>query len=102
MNNPVQPDQTKGSPVTVSHARFKSSLISFLFSIKNIFASTQSVIGIDVGYSYIKILQLHKAGKKYIITNCITRAIPQVIKDNPPEKRRLVQEFVKELSPTRG
>jgi len=59
--------------------------------------SGQDVIGIDIGSSYIKILQLHKKSKKYVISKSITRAFPQAVKDNNLEKRKLALEFVKEF-----
>jgi type IV pilus assembly protein PilM len=71
-----------------------SSLLNFL---AEILISSQDVIGIDIGSSYIKILQLHKKGKKYLIRKCITRAFPQAAKDNSAEKKKLAQEFVKEF-----
>lgn len=75
--------------------RFKLILNNILSFIKNLLASTQNVIGLDIGSSYIKIVQLQRIRKGYVITNCITRAIPQVAKDNPAEKRKLIREFVK-------
>lgn len=65
--------------------------------LRNIFASTQNVIGIDIGSSYIKIAQLQKGPKGYTITNCITRAIPPTVKENTAEKRKIIQEFVKQF-----
>ncbi len=59
--------------------------------------SSQDVIGIDIGSSYIKILQLQKKKNKYDVRKCITRALPQSAKDNNQEKRKLAQEFVKEF-----
>lgn len=76
-------------------SKFKLLLNVFLSFIKNIFVSTQNVIGLDIGYSYLKIVQLQRVRKGYVISNCITRAIPQVAKDNPAEKRKLIREFVK-------
>lgn len=54
-------------------------------------------MGIDIGSNYIKIVQLQKSGKNYIITNYIARAIPQEARDNIQEKKRLTREFVKEF-----
>lgn len=65
--------------------------------IGNIFASAQNIIGIDIGSHSIKLLQLQKSAKGYIITNYITRAILQSVKDNSAEKKRLIKEFVKEF-----
>lgn len=65
--------------------------------LRNIFASTQNVIGLDIGASYIKIAQLQKSPKGYTITNCITRAIPPTVRENTAEKRKIIQEFVKQF-----
>jgi type IV pilus assembly protein PilM len=75
----------------------KSPLSDFFSSFKNIISSTQNVIGIDIGFSYIKIVQLQKGRKGYMISNCITRALPQAIRDNPAEKRKVTQGFLKEF-----
>lgn len=75
----------------------KFSFNIFLPLLKNIFASTQNIIGIDIGSNYVKIAQLQKTGKGYVITNCLTRAFPLTIKDNPADKTRLVKEFVKQF-----
>ena len=71
-----------------------NSLLNF---IAEFLISSQDVIGIDIGSNYIKILQLRKKGKKYLIRKCITRAFPQAAKDNSAEKKKLAQEFVKEF-----
>ncbi len=82
--NIIKPKTQISLPFTV--------ILSF---IRNIIVSTQNVIGIDIGSGYIKIVQLQKTGKGYTITNCITRAIPQVAKDNTEEKKKLIKEFIK-------
>lgn len=71
-----------------------SNLLSFF---KNIFASTQSIIGIDIGSNVIKAVQLQKTAKGYLLINYVARTVPGSLKDNPPEKKRLVQELVKEF-----
>ncbi|MDD5347973.1 MAG: pilus assembly protein PilM, partial [Candidatus Omnitrophica bacterium] len=70
---------------------------TFLTSLASFIISSQDVIGLDVGSSYIKIVQLQKKNNRYTIRKCITRALPQAVRDNPAEKRKLVQEFVKEF-----
>ena len=75
-----------------------SSLFNnFLAFVSNFIMSSQDIIGLDVGSSYIKIVQLQRKRKRYHIRKCITRALPQTARDNAGEKRKLVQEFVKEF-----
>ena len=93
-----QPEMTKKkAPSQINKPSFKlptGKLPSFL---TNLLTSQQNIIGIDIGSSYVKLLQLQKSGKNYLIRNCITRALPQAAKDNPEEKRKVVQEYVKEF-----
>ncbi len=88
-NTENKPGEAKGG--------FKLPLGEILSFVKNIFASAQNYIGIDLGSSTIKIAQLQKGAKGYTITNYITRGLPRNLKDNPEEKKRLVKEFVKEF-----
>ncbi len=88
-NTENKPGETKGG--------FKLPLGEALSFAKNIFASAQNIIGIDLGSSTIKIAQLQKGAKGYTITNYITRTLPRNLKDNPEEKKRLIREFVKEF-----
>ena len=69
----------------------------FFSFLKNIFASAQNVIGIDIGTCVIKIAQLQKTAKGFSAVNYAARTIPAAIKDNPPEKRRLAQELLREF-----
>lgn len=85
------PAESKSKP------KISFNINTALFFLQNLFASTQNVIGIDVGLSYIKIAQLQKGPKGYSITSCITRAIPPTVKENSAEKRKLIQEFVKQF-----
>lgn len=89
--------QAKSSAESKPKIKLPFDINAILFFLRNIFASTQNVIGIDIGTSYIKIAQLQKGPKGYTITNCITRAIPQTVKENSAEKRKLIQEFVKQF-----
>jgi type IV pilus assembly protein PilM len=57
----------------------------------------QQVIGIDVGSSYVKLLQLRKSGEGYSVRNYTTRAIPAQVRDNPAERKKAVSGFVKEF-----
>ena len=75
----------------------KLDLTSVLSFLVNFFTASHNVIGIDIGSSYIKILQLQKKGRNYMVRNCITRALPQTAKDNAVEKKKLVNAFVKEF-----
>ncbi|MCM8800676.1 MAG: pilus assembly protein PilM [Candidatus Omnitrophica bacterium] len=78
-------------------SKLKLSPEKILSSIKSFFASTQNVIGLDIGSSHIKIVQLQKIRTGYVITNYITRAIPSTAKDTFQQKRRFVREFVKQF-----
>ncbi|HAH20502.1 MAG: hypothetical protein A2Y00_04910 [Omnitrophica WOR_2 bacterium GWF2_43_52] len=75
----------------------KFSLGAILSPITSFFSATQNIIGIDIGSNTFKIVQLQKTAKGYLIANYITRAIPRSIKDNPAEKKRIIQEFIKEF-----
>lgn len=81
--------------VSASKPKFKAPATSIFSSVKNIFVSTQNVIGLDIGSSYIKIVQLQRVRKGYVITNCITRALPQSAKESSAEKKKLIREFTK-------
>jgi type IV pilus assembly protein PilM len=63
----------------------------------------QNIIGLDLGSSHIKLLQLQKSGDSYVVRNGISRAIPVTLKkDNTEEKRKFLVGFIKEfLSETR-
>jgi type IV pilus assembly protein PilM len=96
MKNQKAAEKTDTSaPAGKSKTRISAKDI--IFSWKRIFASTQNVIGIDIGSSYIKLLQLQKVHKGYVITNCVTRALPGNLKDNPAEKKKLLSGLIKEF-----
>lgn len=59
--------------------------------------SSHNVIGIDIGAAYVKILQLQKNGLRYSVCNAVTRALPPAARENPVEKRKLVQELLREF-----
>lgn len=63
----------------------------------------QNIIGLDLGSSHIKLLQLQKAGDAYVVRNGISRAIPVTLKkENTEEKRKFLVGFIREfLSETR-
>src|SRR3990170_3938582 len=84
-------DYYKENKAPETKAGFKLPLGEIFSFVKNIFASAQNSIGIDLGSSAIKIAQLQKGAKGYTITNYITRSLPRNIKDNPEEKKRLVK-----------
>ncbi len=75
----------------------KVSFIELLSLIKNFFLASQSTLGVDVGSSYIKLVQLQRVRGNYTITNFRVRAFPSTVKDNPQEKRRLVKKFIEEF-----
>lgn len=57
----------------------------------------QQVIGIDIGAGYIKLLHLRRSGEGYSVVNCVTRAVPAGIKDNPDEKKKLTAKLINEF-----
>ncbi len=72
---------------------FKDKLTAFRHS----FLATQNTIGVDVGEAYIKIVQLQRAGKGYLLTDYRVRALPYKLKANPKERIRFVKEFITEF-----
>ena len=97
MDKPQEPTNKKISGVSKAGFKMPAVINSLLNFLAEFLISSQDVIGIDIGSSYIKILQLHKKNKKYVVRKCITRAFPQAARDNNAEKRKLAQEFVKEF-----
>ncbi|MFA5100701.1 MAG: pilus assembly protein PilM [Candidatus Omnitrophota bacterium] len=63
----------------------------------SLFTFQQQVIGIDIGASYVKLLQLHKTGGSYSVKNYTVRAIPAQAHDNAEEKKKAVSGFIKEF-----
>ena len=84
----------KNKADTKKHKFSLSDIFSF---VKNIFLAAQSVIGLDIGAHYIKIVQLQKNRNNYTITNYRVRALPSRIIDNPQEKRKIISGFVNEF-----
>ncbi len=99
MKNPFKTEKIK-NPQPVRSKRVKFPLNNPFSLLANIVVSTQNIIGIDIGSNYIKIAQLQKSGKGYIINNYVARAIPFEARDNISEKKRLTGEFVKEFLST--
>ena len=93
MNNSQKPSETQ----TLTDAKPKLSPSNSLSSIKDIFVSTQNVIGLDIGTSYIKIVQLQRLRAGYLISNCMARAISTEIRNDPGRKKDLVKKFVEEF-----
>jgi type IV pilus assembly protein PilM len=94
----ANPGKTENqNPVRAQKPSFQFPFSRFFAFFANLLVSAQDFIGIDIGSSYIKLLQLGKRGKSYVVRHAITRALPQIAKENPAEKRKLVQEFVKEF-----
>lgn len=89
-------EQTKDQKKNTKKAGPLFSLDGFFSFLKSAFTAG-NVIGIDIGSSYIKILQLQKAGKNFSITHCITKAFPQQAKDNVGERKTLLQNLIKEF-----
>jgi len=87
----------KKATVQITKPSFKLPTSKFLSFLTNLLTSQQNIIGIDIGSSYVKILQLQKSGRNYLIRNCITRALTQAAKDNPEEKRKLTREFMQKF-----
>lgn len=65
--------------------------------LSDMLVSKDNVLGIDIGSSYVKVLQLQKSVSRYSVRNCMTKALPQAARENPAEKRRLVQEYVRDF-----
>jgi len=76
----------------------KFSLADIFTSVKNFFIASQGIIGLDVGTSYIKIVQLQKKGSNYLITDYRVRALPLRTKANSQEKNKMVTAFLKEFT----
>jgi len=77
--------------------KHKFSLSDVLSFAKNIFLATQSVVGLEIGTHYIKIVQLQKTRNNYNITNYRVRALPSRVIDNPQEKRKIISGFLNEF-----
>ena len=95
MDNPEnQQNKTKKPDVKM---KLKSPKGGFFGALRNFVFPSPNVLGIDIGYGYIKILQLHRGAKGYVISNCITRAIPQDIKEDAAEKKKFTVGVVKQF-----
>ncbi len=80
-----------------SQNRFvKFNITELFFSFKNFFLATQSTLGIDVGHAYIKIVQLQKTRKGYVLTDYRVRAIPNRVREDLRERSRFIKEFIQE------
>ena len=99
MDEPNPSETQNTTSLSRSRGGFKPAptRLNIFSLVRNIFASAQNIIGIDIGSHSIKLLQLQKSAKGYAITNHITRTITQAVKDKPQEKKRIVKEFVKEF-----
>ncbi|MFH1768663.1 MAG: pilus assembly protein PilM, partial [Candidatus Omnitrophota bacterium] len=85
--------QPKKSPVRTSQVSFGQ----FFSSFESFFFSSQIVLGLDIGTSYIKILQLKKSRGSYLIADYRVRTLPLLTKDSVSERRDLVVSFVREF-----
>jgi len=75
----------------------KISLLEVISGIKNFFLASQSIIGLDIGTSYIKLVQLQKIRNNYTLTNYRVRALPLMVKDNPQQRRKIITAFLNEF-----
>jgi len=75
----------------------KVSFSEVISGIKNFFLASQAVLGLDIGTSYIKLVQLQKSRNNYVLTGYRVRALPLHTKDNPQEKRKIITGFVNEF-----
>jgi len=76
----------------------KFNLPEVLSSIKNFFLATQCTLGLEIGTSYIKIVQLQRSGGNYLITDYRVRGLPLGAKESPQERKKLIEGFVKEFA----
>jgi len=79
----------------------KFSFNKIKFSPKEVFShlrsfllATQNTVGVDIGYSYIKIAQFQKAREGYLLTNYQIKEIPFSVRDNPRERNALIRKFI--------
>lgn len=93
MKNP-NTSETK-TPNPAAKSQLKSPFSNIFSFLRNLFVSTQSIIGIDAGSSVVKIAQIQKTARGFYLANYITRTLPPPAKENPPEKKRLIQEWIK-------
>lgn len=63
----------------------------------SLFSSGQQALGIDIGSSYLKIVQLQKASSGYLVKRCVTRAFPHAPKEDPGQRKKLIAGFIKEF-----
>jgi type IV pilus assembly protein PilM len=75
----------------------KFNLKELFFFLRNLLLATQNTIGIDIGQGYIKIVQLQRSRKGYLLTDYKVRAIPPKAKENFKEKEKFAKEFIKEF-----
>jgi len=85
----------KGESVLKPKAKFdKAEILSFF---KSLLLASQNTVGVDVGQGYIKIVQLQKGRRGYMLTDYRVRAIPYKIKDNLKERNKFIKEFISEF-----
>jgi type IV pilus assembly protein PilM len=98
MDNQKQEDRnTVKAPKPKSSFSLRDSLFLFSAAFRNFVASGQHVIGIDLGSSHIKVLQLQKISKGYLITDCVIRSIPLEIREDLPAKKKLFQDIIRKF-----
>lgn len=70
---------------------------SLFSAFSGIVSSSNTIIGIDAGAAYLKIMQLQKSGSRYGVRSCVTRALPPAARENPAEKKRITQELIRDF-----
>ncbi|MCX7926693.1 MAG: pilus assembly protein PilM [Candidatus Omnitrophica bacterium] len=97
MEGSTSQNQQKNSKSWAGFEIINERFNAFVNALGNFIISSEDIIGIDIGSGYIKLVQLQKKRHRYQINKCITRALPQAVRENPQEKKKLVQQFVKEF-----
>ena len=75
--------------------KFKPFLNTSLSFLKNLFLSHHAITGIDIGSSFIKIVQVVKTAKGYAIVDYLLEAIPEAGKNNADEKRKFIVQKIR-------
>ena len=79
------------APSLKSKINLKESISNF----RSLLLATQNTMGIDVGYSYIKIAQFQRTRRGFLLTDYRVRAIPFKVRDNLRERNNFIKELNK-------